>query len=567
MRNFWGALAFFAASAALAASGGAFSSAFEAPRGSEGPRWQKRDTEKSAARSEIAEEGAAGNPLASPPKSQGSRWQAGGGSGAAAEKSGGAEPAGFFSAPPDSKGSRWQRGGGEKTAGKTYLACAFKLEGAVSKPQAEFVARAVAAASAKGADALIVDMNTPGGDLGSTLEIMETLSGFGGLTVCYVNPDAISAGSFIAVACDRIFFSPKGVMGAAEAVSAGGGDIQESMKRKVTSFIGAKVRAVEPSGNPRRAAVQRAMNDPDFELEIGGRIIKKKGELLTLTASEAAEEIGGAPLLSDGTEASIEAVAKKISGGAPFEMEIIERTWADSSAIFVSSIAPLLFGIAIFLVVMDLKGGGIGILAAAGFGIAVCAFLGMNMSGLAGYEGILIFAAGAALIALEAAFFPGALIPSVLGAAAILAAAVWMFGEIPSGEVGWEKWREAAATGILAGITRLGISVCVAALCAAVLGRYFERAPLFGRLVLKPCADGNADSRGAAGPARSGMRALQVGDVGVCLTDLSPSGRADFGGTIADVRADFGSIARGGKVEIVSKKDFNLTVKKYSGTK
>ena len=206
-------------------------------------------------------------------------------------------------------------------------------------------------------------------------------------------------------------------------------------------------------------------------------------------------------------------------------------------------------------------------MAAVGFGIAVCAFLGMNMSGLAGYEGILIFAAGAALIALEAAFFPGALIPSVLGAAAILAAAVWMFGEIPSGEVGWEKWREAAAAGIFAGITRLGISVCVAALCAAALGRYFERAPLFGRLVLKPCADGNADSRGAAGPARSGMRALQVGDVGVCLTDLSPSGRADFGGTIADVRADFGSIARGVKVEIVSKKDFNLTVKKYSGTK
>lgn len=566
MRNFWGALAFFAASVALAASGGAFSSAFDAPRGSEGSRWQRADSGNSP-RSGVGDaEEARKNPKTAAPKSGGSRWQAGGGNGAAAEKSGGAKSGGFFSAPPDSKGSRWQRGGG-KPAGKAYLVCAFKLEGAVSKPQAEFVARAAAAASAKGADALIVDMNTPGGDLGSTLEIMETLSGFGGLTVCYVNPDAISAGSFIAIACDKIFFSPKGVMGAAEAVGAGGGDIQESMKRKVTSFIGAKVRAVEPSGNPRRAAVQRAMNDPDFELEIGGRIIKKRGELLTLTASEAAEEIGGAPLLSDGTEASLEAVAKKISGGAPFEMEIIERTWADSSAIFVSSIAPLLFGIAIFLVVMDLKGGGIGILAAVGFGIAVCAFLGMNMSGLAGYEGILIFAAGAALIALEAAFFPGALIPSVLGAAAILAAAVWMFGEIPSGEVGWEKWREAAATGIFAGITRLGISVCVAALCAAALGRYFERVPLFGRLVLKPCADGNADSRGAAGPARSGMRALQVGDVGVCLTDLSPSGRADFGGTIADVRADFGSIARGVKVEIVSKKDFNLTVKKYSGTK
>lgn len=87
---------------------------------------------------------------------------------------------------------------------------------------------------------MIVDMNTPGGDLDSTIKIMEELSSFGGMTVCYVNPDAISAGSFIAVACDKIFFSPKGVMGAAEAVNAGGGDIDDSMKRKVTSFIGSE---------------------------------------------------------------------------------------------------------------------------------------------------------------------------------------------------------------------------------------------------------------------------------------------------------------------------------------
>ena len=160
MRNFWGALAFFAASAALAASGGAFSSAFEAPRGSEGSRWQRADSVNSPRGTAGGAEEARQNPNTAAPKSGGSRWQAGGGNGAAAEKSGGAKSGGFFSAPPDSKGSRWQRGGREP-AGKAYLVCAFKLEGAVSKPQAEFVARAAAAASAKGADALIVDMNRP----------------------------------------------------------------------------------------------------------------------------------------------------------------------------------------------------------------------------------------------------------------------------------------------------------------------------------------------------------------------------------------------------------------------
>lgn len=68
----------------------------------------------------------------------------------------------------------------------------------------------------------------------------------------------------------------------------------------------------------------------------------------------------------------------------------IEHTWADGAAIFMSSVAPILFGLAIFLVVMDLKGGGIGVLSVVGFGIAVCVFLGINMSGLAGYEGFLI---------------------------------------------------------------------------------------------------------------------------------------------------------------------------------
>lgn len=517
------------------------------------------------------------------PKSGGSRWQAGQSSGVQKLP---AERISLFSPPKSSGGSRWQRGGETESAkggeaksseiGKTknakggeFKICVFPLEGAISSPQVKFVKRAVEAAESTKADALIVDMNTPGGDLDSTIKIMEELSSFGGMTVCYVNPDAISAGSFIAVACDKIFFSPKGVMGAAEAVNAGGGDIDDSMKRKVTSFIGAKVRAIEPSGNPRRAAVQRAMNDPDFELKINGKVLKQKGELLTLTASEAAAVYGDSPLLSDGTEDSVEGVAEKISGGKSFEIMRIEHTWADGAAIFMSSVAPILFGLAIFLVVMDLKGGGIGVLSAVGFGIAVCVFLGINMSGLAGYEGILILIAGAALIALEILFFPGTLLPTVLGVCAVVIAAVWTFGGIDASEGSkiWGEWEESVFPSVCVGITRLGISVLVAGVCAVVLGRYFERAPIFGRLVLKPCLDGNADSRGAAQVSAEGGKQLKQGMVGVCITDLTPSGKANFDGTIADVRSNFGSISQGEKIEIIEKKDFNFIVKKYSKDK
>lgn len=577
----------FASESAYNGFSGIFALGFDPPK-SGGSRWQKGGAEKSAALGgsetrNIAGEQPSLKDVFKMPKSGGSRWQAGQSSGVQKMP---AEKISLFSPPKSNGGSRWQRGvetgsakGGETKSselGKTknaksgeFKICVFPLEGAISSPQVKFVKRAVEAAESAKAAALIVDMNTPGGDLDSTIKIMEELSAFGGMTVCYVNPDAISAGSFIAVACDKIFFSPKGVMGAAEAVNAGGGDIEDSMKRKVTSFIGAKVRAIEPSGNPRRAAVQRAMNDPDFELKINGKVLKPKGELLTLTAAEAAAVYDGSPLLSDGTEENVEGVAEKISGGKPFEIMRIEHTWADGAAIFMSSVAPILFGLAIFLVIMDLKGGGIGVLSAVGFGIAVCVFLGINMSGLAGYEGILILIAGAALIALEILFFPGTLLPTVLGVCAVVIAAVWTFGGIDAsdGSKLWGEWEESVLPSVCAGITRLGLSVLVAGVCAAVLGRYFECAPIFGKLVLKPCLDGNADSRGAAQVSAEGGKLLKKGMVGVCITDLTPSGKANFDGTIADVRSDFGSISQGEKIEIIEKKDFNFIVKKYSKDK
>src|SRR5262245_42790757 len=46
------------------------------------------------------------------------------------------------------------------------------------------------------ADAVILDMKTPGGSLGATLEIMEAITKFPGTTITFVNNEAMSAGAF-----------------------------------------------------------------------------------------------------------------------------------------------------------------------------------------------------------------------------------------------------------------------------------------------------------------------------------------------------------------------------------
>ena len=57
---------------------------------------------------------------------------------------------------------------------------------------------------------VILDMDTPGGELGVTLEIMEeiieNLEKFDGKIITYVNDEAISAGAYIAIATSEIAF-------------------------------------------------------------------------------------------------------------------------------------------------------------------------------------------------------------------------------------------------------------------------------------------------------------------------------------------------------------------------
>ena len=72
-------------------------------------------------------------------------------------------------------------------------------------------------------------------------EIMDNLEKFKGKIVTYVNDEAISAGAYIAIASSEIAFSPKSQIGAAEAVSGGGSNIDSSMKRKINSYLKLKL--------------------------------------------------------------------------------------------------------------------------------------------------------------------------------------------------------------------------------------------------------------------------------------------------------------------------------------
>ena len=96
-----------------------------------------------------------------------------------------------------------------------------------------------------------------------TLEMMEMLNRFEGITATYVNDDAISSGSFISAATQEIYFSPIGKIGASSVIQGTGEDVAETAKQKIESYLRANIR-VMTAEYPYRADVIRAMLDADF---------------------------------------------------------------------------------------------------------------------------------------------------------------------------------------------------------------------------------------------------------------------------------------------------------------
>ena len=85
-------------------------------------------------------------------------------------------------------------------------------------PLVYVVRRGVKEAMEANADALILDMNTDGGRVDVTEEIIQIISKFKGTTVTYVNDRAFSAGAFISVATQKIYMAPQSVIGAAAPI-------------------------------------------------------------------------------------------------------------------------------------------------------------------------------------------------------------------------------------------------------------------------------------------------------------------------------------------------------------
>jgi membrane-bound serine protease (ClpP class) len=432
----------------------------------------------------------------------------------------------------------------------------------IAKPTEYIVRRAVKEAIDRKIDVLLLDVDTPGGRLDVTLEIMEMLDKFEGTTMAYVNPEAISAGAYISISCEDVYFAPKGLIGAAEAITATGADVPESANRKLKSYLLAKVRTLT-ADHPRKADVLRAMMDPDFEFKIGDEVLKPKDELLTLTDDEAMKLYGDLPLLGSGIYASAEALLAAEFGEGNATVETFEITWSERLAQFMDSIQPILMGLGVLCLFIEFKTPGFGVFGISGILLLLVVFLGNYVAGVAGSEPILLFGVGIIFVILELFFMPGGVILAMTGILMILGSLVWSMADIWPSQVEPMGF-EIDAGNWMAAIEQLALGLAIALALIIAVYRYLPKTLFWNRLVLEtvtPEANPVLAGGGSSQNPSSSVVLPSIGTRAVVLRDLHPAGEIEIEGALYQATVQLGMVKKGTVVEVIGHRQFALLVK------
>jgi len=111
----------------------------------------------------------------------------------------------------------------------------------------EYITRAIDEAQRRNDQAVLIEINTPGGLVESTREIIEKITNSPVPVILYVTPSggrAASAGFFILESADVAAMAPGTNTGAAHPVTIGGGNVDEVMKQKMENDAAALMRSV-----------------------------------------------------------------------------------------------------------------------------------------------------------------------------------------------------------------------------------------------------------------------------------------------------------------------------------
>jgi membrane-bound serine protease (ClpP class) len=123
----------------------------------------------------------------------------------------------------------------------------IRVEGSIGPTVSNYISRAIDIANNRGDEMLVVELDTPGGLLNVTQDIVRMFLGSDLPIAVYVSPEganAGSAGTFITLAAHVAAMAPATSIGAASPVTMGGGQADTVMQKKVFNYAESFIESV-----------------------------------------------------------------------------------------------------------------------------------------------------------------------------------------------------------------------------------------------------------------------------------------------------------------------------------
>ncbi|MFC4599354.1 NfeD family protein [Cohnella hongkongensis] len=416
------------------------------------------------------------------------------------------------------------------SAGSVYV---IPVQQTVQSGLASFLDRALSEAEEAKAALVVLDIDTPGGRLDTAEAIGKRIREAAVPTVAFVSGKAASAGAYLSLNAGDIAMAPGSTIGAAMIVDGAGNAVDNP---KLVSFWSEEMRSAAEM-NGRNPDIAVGMVDPEriVEMEAIGET-SGKGQIISLSA-ENAFKVGYADKLASSVE---EVLAWK--GIADRPIVEIHPTLAERVSTFLTSpgvsLLLLIIGVAGVAIELLVPGfGAPGIIGLVAFGLY---FFGQSIAGFAGMESLVLFLLGVGLLILEV-FVPSFGILGILGIASVIVGIA--MGAYDTGNA----------------LRTLGIAVVVASVVVAVFAYVFRRRGVWNRFILK---EELTTDRGFV-PQQP--REHWVGQTGVTVSLLRPSGIAEIGGQRLDVITSGEFVERGKSVEVTSVDGTRIVVKEIPG--
>lgn len=404
------------------------------------------------------------------------------------------------------------------------------IETEITTATAQFVASRVERANRERPLALVIYLNTPGGQIIAAERIVNSILQDAQVPTIAVVSNAISAGAIIAMSAEQVAMLPGSSIGAATAINAFTG---ENAGEKINSVWRNQFRSVAEARG-RNATVAEGMVSE--RIEVPG--LSSSQELITLSAAQAVEY-----KIADIQANNLSNALEKLGYGG-VKVERLNPNLAErlGSSLTNPIIAAALLVIGIGGILIEAFAPGFGVPGIIGVLSLVALGTGAFIATPAGLFDLAFILAGAVLLVVELLFIPGFGVAGLLGLSAIVIAVLRIFPDD-------NQWAYV-----------LGYTAMFGAILTLVLfwmlpnSRLVKVFALSTRLTNSPGSDSQSARLVASYDYLLGRR-------GVTISDLRPAGVARFENERQNVVSEGDFIANGSEIEVIVVEGSRIVVK------